>query len=86
MSPDDSKHVTKGGGVLAIPGRLSDRDLPIRMQRPSKERHEAVEAKEQRSRAKSGQVRPLALRLDARNGPDPPHTKIAGSGFGPRMD
>src|SRR5260221_3241692 len=65
MPPDEREHVTKGGGVLAIPGRLSDRDLPIRVQRLPKECHEAVEAKEQRSRALNGLIRPLALCLDA---------------------
>jgi len=41
------------------------RDLPIRVQRPPKERHEAVEAKEQRSRAPGCLIPPLALCLDA---------------------
>src|SRR5437879_2924564 len=68
MSPDKGEHVTKGSGVLVILGRLSDRDLPIRVQRPPKERHEAIEAKEQRSRAFNGSVRPLTLRLDAQMG------------------
>ncbi len=40
-SPDDSEHIPKGGGLLAIPSGLSDRNLPIRVQRLSKERHEA---------------------------------------------
>src|SRR5258708_23732576 len=65
MSPDGSEHVTKGGGVLAIPGRLSNRKLPIRVQRLPKEGHQTVEAKEERSRALDGWIRPLALRLDA---------------------
>ncbi len=65
MSPDGSEHVTKGGGVLAIPGRLSNRKLPIRVQHLPKESHQTVEAKEHRSRALDGWIRPLALRLDA---------------------
>src|SRR6266849_5525810 len=68
MSPDENKHVTKSGGVLAIPGRLSDRDLPIGMQRPPKERHETVEAEEQGRRALDSQVRPLALCLNTQMG------------------
>src|SRR5260370_30808728 len=68
MPPDEREHVTKGGGVLAIPGRLSDRDLPIRVQRLPKEGHQTVEAKEQRSRALNGLIRPLALCLDAQMG------------------
>src|SRR6266700_7418865 len=68
MPPDKSKHVTKGGDVLAIPRRLSDRDLPIRVQRLSKKCHQTVEAKEERSRALNGLIRPLALRLDAQMG------------------
>src|SRR5258707_4636865 len=68
MPPDEREHGTYGGGVLAIPGRLSDRDLPIRVQRLPKEGHQTVEAKEQRSRALNGLIRPLALRLDAQMG------------------
>jgi hypothetical protein len=56
MSPDSSKHVPKGGGVLAIPSGLSNRNLPIRVQRPPKERDETVKAKEQRRRALDSQV------------------------------
>jgi hypothetical protein len=56
MPPDDSENGTYGGGVLAIPGRLSDRNLSIRMQCLPKECHEAVEAKEQRSGALNGQI------------------------------
>ena len=68
MPPNESKYVTKGGSVLAIPRRLSDRDLPIRVQRLSKKCHQTVEAKEERSRALNGLIRPLALRLDAQMG------------------
>src|SRR5260370_41942241 len=68
MTHGESRQVTKGGGVLAIPRRLSDRDLPIRVQRLSKKCHQTVEAKEQRSRALNGLIRPLALRLDAQMG------------------
>ena len=56
MSSEDGEHVTKGSGLLAIPGGLSDRNVPIRVQRLPKECHEAVEAKEQRRRAFNGQV------------------------------
>ena len=65
MKPDDSENVTKGGRLLAIPGRLSDRHLPIRVQCLPKECDEAVEAKEQRSGALNGQIRPLSLGLQA---------------------
>src|SRR5579884_44173 len=51
MSPDDSKHITQGSHLLTILDRLSDRNAAIRMQCLPKEGHEAVEAKEQRSRA-----------------------------------
>src|SRR6266699_1088782 len=68
MPPDNSKHITEGGGVLAIPGRLSDRNLPIRVQRLPKEGHQTVEAKEQRSRTLNGSIRPLALGFDAQMG------------------
>ncbi len=68
MPPDESEHVTKGGGLLAIPGRLSHRNVPIRVQRLPKECHEAVETKEQRSRALDSSIRPLALCLDTQMG------------------
>jgi len=68
MSPGESEHGTYGGGVLAIAGRLRDRNLPIRVQRLPKEGHQTVETKEQRSRALNGSIRPLALRLDAHMG------------------
>jgi hypothetical protein len=55
-SPDDSEHVTECGGVRAIPGCVSDRNLPTRMQRLTKERHEAAEAKEQGSRALTSEI------------------------------
>jgi hypothetical protein len=42
-----------------------ERNTAIRVQRPPKECHEAVKAKEQRSRAPGGAIRPLALRLNA---------------------
>ena len=67
-SPDDSENVTECGGLLAIPGRLSDRDVPMRVQCLSKECHKTVEAEEQRRRALTGLIRPLALRLDAQMG------------------
>ena len=56
MLPDKSEHIPKSGGVLAIPGRLRDRNLPIRVHRLPKEGHETVEAKEQRSRALDGSI------------------------------
>jgi hypothetical protein len=56
MSPDKSEHVTKGGGVLAIPGGLSDRNVAIGIPCLPKECHEAVKAKEQRSLAFNGQI------------------------------
>jgi hypothetical protein len=68
MPPDKSEHIPKGGRVLARPGRLSDRNLPIRVQRLPKEGYQTVEAKEQRGRALDGSIRPLALRFDAQMG------------------
>src|SRR6266404_3790783 len=65
MSPDDSKNITECSGLLAIPDHLSDRNAAIRMQCLPKEGHEAVEAKEQRSRALKSSIRPVALGLDA---------------------
>src|SRR6266705_5111460 len=65
MTSDDREHVTEGSGVLAIPRCLSDRNVPIRVQRQPKECREAVAAKEQRRRAFDGSIRPLALGLDA---------------------
>jgi hypothetical protein len=44
--PNESEYVTEGSSLLAIPSCLSDRDVPIRVQRPPKERYKAVEAKE----------------------------------------
>lgn len=68
MPPDESEHITKGGSVLAIPGRLSDRDLPIGAQRLPKEGHQTGEAKEQRRPTLHGSIRPWTLRLDAQMG------------------
>src|SRR5258708_17514214 len=45
-----------------------NRDLPIRVERLPKEGQQTVEAKEQRSRALNGLIRPLALCLDAQMG------------------
>src|SRR5712692_11869956 len=45
-----------------------DRNVSIRVQRLPKECHQTVEAKEQRSRALHGWIRPLALCLDAQMG------------------
>jgi hypothetical protein len=68
MPPDKSEHIPKSGSLFAIPGRLRDRNLPIRVQRLPKECHETVEAKEEWSRALEGSIGPLALRLDAQVG------------------
>ena len=68
MSPDDSEYITESGGLLAIPSCLSDRNTAIGIQFLPKECHEAVEAKEQWSRAIERSIRPLALRLDAQMG------------------
>src|SRR5947199_10300160 len=65
MVPNNSKDIPKGSRVLAIPGGLSDGNLPIWVQGLPKEGHQAVEAKEQRRRTLNGQVGPLALRLEA---------------------
>jgi hypothetical protein len=56
MVPDDSEHIAKGGSVFAIPGRLSNRDPPIWVERLPKECDKAEEAKEQRSRAFDGSI------------------------------
>src|SRR5690348_11315356 len=68
MPPDESEHVTKGGGLLAIPGGLCERNLPIRLQGLPKRSHQTVETKEQRSRALDSSIRPLALCLDTQMG------------------
>src|SRR2546421_7382884 len=68
MPPDESEHVTKGGGLLAIPSGLRHWNLSIRMQGLPEEGHETVETKEQRSRALNSPIRPLALCLDAQMG------------------
>lgn len=68
LAPDESEHITERGGTLAIPGRLSDRKRPIWVQRLSNERHQTGEAKEERSRALDGTIRPVALRFDASMG------------------
>jgi hypothetical protein len=40
-SPNESEHVTEGGGLLAVSGLLEQQgEMPIRMQRWPKECHE----------------------------------------------
>jgi hypothetical protein len=68
MPPDESKHLSKGGSLLAIPACLSNWNLPIRMQRLSKERDQAIQPKEQRGSPLDSQIRPVTLRLDAQMG------------------
>ena len=57
MLPDDSKNITKGGGVLAIPGGMCHWNVPIRMQGLSKEGHETIETEEQRGGALDSSIK-----------------------------
>src|SRR5215472_15137222 len=68
MLPDESKHITKGGNLLAIPARLRNRNLSSRMQRLPKECDQAIQPKQQRGSPFDRQIRPLTLRLDAQMG------------------
>ena len=56
-----------------------DRNVPIRVQRLPKECHKTVEAKEERSRAPGGSIRPLALSSRYPNGRDPPQKSLPDS-------
>src|SRR6516165_9172680 len=58
----------ESGGLLPIPGSLSNRDVSIPVQCSPKECHQAGKAKEQRCRAFDGSIRPLALRLETQMG------------------
>ena len=79
MSSDDCEDVTEGGALLALPGGLSERQVPIGVQCLSKERGEAGEAKEHRRRAVDGAIRPLALSSRCPSGHDLPQRALPGS-------
>src|SRR5216110_924121 len=64
MPPYNSEDITKGRNLFVIPSGLCDRNVPIWMQAMSKERHQTVEAKKQRGRARSSKIGPLSLGLN----------------------
>jgi len=65
MPPHDCQDITKRRCLCVIPGSVLKRKLSIGMERMPKERHEAVQAKQQRRGSLTRQIRPLPLRLNA---------------------
>ena len=55
--------------MFVIPSRLRNRNTSIGMKRTPKEHNQAVETEEHGRCAVDGQIRPLALGLDAQIGP-----------------
>jgi hypothetical protein len=62
--PHERQDIAEGGCGFLIPGCLPVRRAPSGRQGSAKERHEAVEPEEERSRALNGAIGSLPLGLD----------------------